>query len=822
MGRLRIADVVAALAVLLLAALVPARGLAAAPPPGPMVAADAPLPTLAAAIDAATAHVNDMNANVHARTMSDDEIHRRLDLVPGVRAVLEVATPILVQRLADQDARLAQIGPPPAAGQPPESAETASERQSLARQRAAIDTELRQAKLLAVETAQTERILSDRLRDNFRQRLWTRSRSILAPSLWMDVAGTVRTPSPAVRAEVHAEGRRLAGPLGSRAGLWLTVAAMALMIWPGRRLAERLGWRWFDANGAPSALDRALLALWVVLSGCLLPTAGAGLVYWNLQAAGALTPVFAEVGIVVWKAVLFGFLVESLGRALLASSRPEARLAPIPDSMARRLAPFPGVIALTSGVAFAVTGASGVLGIRLDTAIALDCLSVLAQAMSIGGALAAVAEARHRHYETHAPATTVGRGAAGVWLLAVGAAWLALAITFGAVLTGYLALAIFLMRETVWIGIVLSSLYVLLAVADDLFPAVLSPQRGPGRMLSAGLGLSAPALEHTAVLISGLVRLALLLMAWSMILVPFGASVTDVMTRITSPSVAFHIGAVPISPGAILGAVALFVVGLLITRAVKGWMDSRWLPKTGLDIGVRTSLSAAVGYSGAGLALLLAFAYLGLSFSQIALFASALSVGIGFGLQNVIGNFVSGLILLAERPVKVGDWVAIGDLQGDVKRISIRATEIQMFDRSHLIVPNSDLISKTVKNFTHTGALGRVMIVLKVQNDADPVKVKATLLAQAAAHADVLKDPAPGVFLTDVRDGALEFTIYAYVRQPRQAFGVKSQLLFDFVAALRSEGVTLYSSNTVVNLGLGDAAGPPPRPEAGPEAPDEA
>jgi potassium efflux system protein len=184
-------------------------------------------------------------------------------------------------------------------------------------------------------------------------------------------------------------------------------------------------------------------------------------------------------------------------------------------------------------------------------------------------------------------------------------------------------------------------------------------------------------------------------------------------------------------------------------------------------------------------------------------------VGIGFGLQAIIGNFVSGLILMAERPIKVGDWIAIGDMQGDVKRINIRATEIQLFDRSNMIVPNSDLISKTVRNITHSAAVGRAMIVLKIQADADPAQVKEILLGIVTAHPDVIKDPAPGVFLTEARDGALEFTTYAYVPSPRQAFGVKSQLLFQIIPALKASGVSLYSSSTIVNVGVPESMAEP-------------
>ncbi len=358
------------------------------------------------------------------------------------------------------------------------------------------------------------------------------------------------------------------------------------------------------------------------------------------------------------------------------------------------------------------------------------------------------------------------------------------------------------MRETIWIGAILALLFLLLRFADDFFPAVLSDRSPLGRLLRGPVGIQDHTIEHTAVLFSGLTRLVLLLFGWSAILLPFGASAGDILKRVTSTEAIFTLGQVTISPGAVFGSVGLFVLGLVATRAVRGWLENRYLPKTRMDIGVRTSLSALFSYLGIALALLLAFAYLGLSFSQITLFASALSVGIGFGLQSIIGNFVSGLILLVERPVKVGDWVAIGDLEGDVRAINIRATEIDMWDRSKLIVPNSELVSKTVRNVTHAGALGRVRIILHLDVAVDPEAVKSLVLARLTGHPDVLTQPAPAVFFTDVKDGNLEFTAIAYVPSPRKAFGVKSELLFQIIPDLKAHGMNLASSNAVVNVGL--------------------
>jgi small-conductance mechanosensitive channel len=142
-----------------------------------------------------------------------------------------------------------------------------------------------------------------------------------------------------------------------------------------------------------------------------------------------------------------------------------------------------------------------------------------------------------------------------------------------------------------------------------------------------------------------------------------------------------------------------------------------------------------------------------------------------------------------------------------VRRINIRATEIEMGDRSKLIVPNSDLISKTVRNVTRGGALGQVKIVLKVANDADALEVRDLLLDRIKAHGEVLREPGAGVYLTAVPDGALEFTCVAMVASARHAFRIKSELLFAMVAALKDRGVRLASPNTVIRLAGEDSQG---------------
>ncbi len=142
--------------------------------------------------------------------------------------------------------------------------------------------------------------------------------------------------------------------------------------------------------------------------------------------------------------------------------------------------------------------------------------------------------------------------------------------------------------------------------------------------------------------------------------------------------------------------------------------------------------------------------------------------------------------------MKARQWIAIGDLQGDVKAINIRATEINMLDRSLLIVPNSELVTKTVRNVTHGGALGRVMIVLHMDNTVKPSAAREVVLARLIEHPAVLSEPGPAVYMTDVRNGVLELTALAYVPSPRQAFGAKSELLYQIVEDMQDRDMTAY------------------------------
>jgi len=189
----------------------------------------------------------------------------------------------------------------------------------------------------------------------------------------------------------------------------------------------------------------------------------------------------------------------------------------------------------------------------------------------------------------------------------------------------------------------------------------------------------------------------------------------------------------------------------------------------------------------------------GIDLSNLALVAGALSLGIGFGLQNVVSNFVSGLILLAERPFKVGDWIVAGDTSGTVKKISVRATEIETFQRQSVILPNSNLINNAVGNWTHRNKLGRVEIKVGVAYGSDVKQVHAILLEIARSHPLVLKNPEPFVVFLNFGPAALEFELRFFLADILNANVVQNDIRFAILETFERERIEIPSTPRAVD-----------------------
>jgi small-conductance mechanosensitive channel len=174
--------------------------------------------------------------------------------------------------------------------------------------------------------------------------------------------------------------------------------------------------------------------------------------------------------------------------------------------------------------------------------------------------------------------------------------------------------------------------------------------------------------------------------------------------------------------------------------------------------------------------------------------AGAFSVGIGFGLQSVINNFVSGLILLAERPVKVGDLVVVGGEEGYVRKISVRSTEVETSERARVLIPNSYLITEKVKNWSLRDNLRRIVIPVGVARGCDPRKVRAILLKVAHENPNVITLPAPSVELADFGEDSLAFKLYAFIDLNKGA-GTGTDLRIAILDAFDEAGIKKYTSD---------------------------
>jgi potassium efflux system protein len=270
------------------------------------------------------------------------------------------------------------------------------------------------------------------------------------------------------------------------------------------------------------------------------------------------------------------------------------------------------------------------------------------------------------------------------------------------------------------------------------------------------------------------------------------------------------LGSVSVSPAAIVTAIVAFFVIMTLVRILRGRFLTPVLSELRMDAGAREAVSTGVGYVGAVVALLLAVTVAGFDLTNLAIVAGALSVGIGFGLQNTVNNFLSGLILLVERPIKIGDWVVVGQVEGFVKEINFRTTEIETWRLASIMVPNGDVISSAVTNWTHHNKRARVEVRLGVSFDTDPEQVRTIMLECARAHPKALKNPPPHVlFLSHAEDRAI-LELRVFTGDAIWMMWIASELRFEISKRLKEAGIDLPLPRRIIYSGSEHETAPPP------------
>jgi small-conductance mechanosensitive channel len=295
-----------------------------------------------------------------------------------------------------------------------------------------------------------------------------------------------------------------------------------------------------------------------------------------------------------------------------------------------------------------------------------------------------------------------------------------------------------------------------------------------------------------------LVRLAVTVLIWGafvlLMMKVFGVSsavFADVQALIVS---GVNVGTFHIVPAQFFWAMVSFSLIVIVGNWIKSRMRKRWLNLLPISSSGRDTLLTLTGYLVYTVAALFAFGMMGMDYTKLALIFGALSVGIGFGLQNIVSNFISGLILLFERPIRIGDWVVVGGIEGYVRKINIRATVIETFDMAEIIVPNSEFISGQVTNWTLDSLVGRVVVPVGVSYGSNAQQVKDILLDVARANPEVITNgraPEPSVIFREFGDSSLNFQLRCFLKNVDKRLGILSELNFAIDKAFREAGIEI-------------------------------
>lgn len=708
-------------------------------------------------------------------TLDDAGVDDANSFTADVREAVEASRALLPPvetALRRAEESLALLGPAPKESEPAEAPLLAADRKALTERVAYFQGQ--RTRLLA-NTDEGARLLASlsqqRLEARWR-RILRRDATLVAPSLWSNAAAEAGVLGGKVSAyfsrwSENRDGQ--GGALLAASAIGLAFAFSFLMFGPVRSWTRRA----FTARLEtlePTPARRVAVAGVRMLTRVIPGIIGGFAVIETARAVGLLVDDGVGVARAVWGALVAYLIVDGFSTGILSPAAPAWRLAGIDESRARTASFLIVAIVLIVGaksvfVAITYAAGEGASARALATGIAALIVGALLFALSLPGEKAAEAEPKKSAW----PALRFTGRILGV---AIGAAAIAGHINladFAATRVYYLALIAALM----WF--LRASLRETLAFADRRFKAGKRVTDNDPGVFNFWIGLGVDA--------------ALVMIAAPALFLLAGFEWTAVRDLFARALVGFRIGGVVISLTDILVAIFAFVAILAGTRLVQGGLQRGPLAHSRMDAGVQNSLVTLLGYAGLVFAATTALSIAGVDLSNLALIAGALSVGIGFGLQSVVNNFVSGLILLFERPIKVGDWIVTASGEGIVKKISVRSTEIETFDRSAIIIPNAELVASTVTNWTHKNNMGRVRVAVGVAYDSDPVRVREILLKCAEENPLVVRFPEPFVSWEGFGASSLDFDLRCFLSDIGKGLQARTELRYAIYKAFKENGI---------------------------------
>ena len=738
-------------------------------------------------VSAADTQLQDFRGKEDVALNDDLELLELQQRLEEIAASMATIYDDLQPRLENIKARETELGEPPAEGQPEEPQKLKDERAQLAADRAEVNAEIGEVNAVAEKASALAEEVHGVRRSLFRQRLLGRS----------DVtAENLRALGHAVNAETAELYRRVSSWLSftwaheRRPFLWalsLTLLLGLLFVYGEYRLFSRYVVH-DRKNPDPSAFSKYTYAFW----STLLPTLGlaifATLAIFFLRSFNVLRGDISELLNAFFQFIWLVFFVSRLAGAVLAPRAPTWRLVNVSDSGAHKLWWLIAAIAVVNGIVYT----SGIVSEVLESPVIVTIGRSLIAAIVIGVLLVILSRIRPMRTDD---------GGHGAWPRSISIPLLVLGIILIVLpIMGYIGLARFISIQV----IVLGSLFVAMYLGFLAANAVSEPEdfraSALGEMLLKRFGIGEIAVEQIGLLCGLLIYLLVLALGVPIIFLVWGYHIRDIQVWIASTFSQVTVGSVSISLSGILVGLVVFGIGYFFSRWFQRWLDDKIMRRSRMDVGLRNSVRTGIGYVGIIIAAIIGLSVAGLNLSNVAIVAGALSVGIGFGLQNIVNNFVSGLILLVERPFKVGDWVETGTTQGFVRHISVRATEIETFQRQSVIVPNSEFINTPVSNWTHRNSLGRCEVAVGVAYDSDPRQVMAILEEIGKSNDLVMADPPPFVAFIGFGASSLDFELRVFLRDILYTMVVATDLRTRIFERFREEGIEIPFPQTDVHL----------------------
>jgi small-conductance mechanosensitive channel len=745
---------------------------------------DSDIARIDSGIKSARAALNIIVSSADPQTITAETISQNRSALTKLKGEADSTAKLLDQPQADVAAQVTQLGPPPAEGVA-EAPEVAQQRKLL-NDRAALLLGLRkQLELLGVEAEQHMSRLSAIERDQFLNRVFAYEESILDPRMWW-AALTAASMFALRLLNLVAQWWRSVAAEANLSILAVTVLFMAIAALAVSRLRRIFRGLLSPSlaepgqEGQPPSQVRRLwhgifsFLQWVIGTFVVVLIGMIGLDASSLMTS-QLEMLLKNVVDMLMNMVLYG------GAAYMVCqpSRPHARLVAIDGFAARNLVLIITLASLISGMGRALTDIATSLSIPVSFAVGVSALSATALVALIALALTIIRREANKD---------IAKGESTyllVWFLKfTPIIWFLLVIAVAALVFGYIALGLFIagnILESAMLAVILGVLH---AFAHAIADAAGNSVSRTGLLLRRISGWTEEGISRVVLVYRTIVDIGTSVVAILGLGALWAVSLVDFATVVSHAATGFKIGNISISPGSLLAGVVILLVGIIITRYVTNWLQGRVLSATKLDKGAQDSIRTSAGYAGYALAAAIALSAAGVNFSSLALIAGALGVGIGLGLQQIVTNFVSGLILLAERPIRIGDWVVTAAGEGIVKRINVRATEIETFDRSSIIIPNSNFIINPVRNWTLRDTIGHFTVQVAVSYDGKPDEIVKTLLDIAGSHPKLMRHPGPDVSLAKLTPQAMEFELNAQVRNVLDASGVASELRMEIARRL--------------------------------------